>query len=78
MSTCPLQRYSDNAMLHFSHNASTLRRKEIVFHSYRSRLVETAIASYSYCSRPIGNISALYSYDSDNMTKAITCNAVTF
>jgi hypothetical protein len=61
-----------------SHNASTLWRKVIAFHSYRSWLMGTVIASYSYHSRLIGNVIAFYSYVSDNMTKAITCNAVTF
>jgi hypothetical protein len=40
--------------------------------------MESVIASYSYCSRPIGNVIAFYSYVSDNVTKAIKCNAVTF
>ncbi len=41
--------------------------------------MESVIASYSYRSRSIGNVIALlYSYVSDDMTKAITCNAVTF
>jgi hypothetical protein len=61
-----------------SHNASALRRKVIAFYSYRSRFMETVIASYSYRSRLIGNVIAFYSYSSDNITKAITCNAVTF
>jgi hypothetical protein len=38
----------------------------------------TVIASYSYHSRLVGNVIAIYSYVSDNMTKAITCNAATF
>jgi hypothetical protein len=61
-----------------SHNASTLRRKVIAFYRYCSRLIETVIASYSNRSRRIGNIIAFYSYGSDNMTKAIMCNAVMF
>ncbi len=45
---------------------------------YRSRLMETVIASYGYRSLLMGNAIAFYSYGCDNMTKAITCNAVTF
>jgi hypothetical protein len=61
-----------------SHNCSTLWRKVIAFYSYRSRFTETVIASYSYRSRLLGNFNAFFSYGSDNMTKAITRNAVTF
>jgi hypothetical protein len=61
-----------------SRNASTMLRKLIVFYSYCSRLMETVIASNRYCSMLMGNDIAFYCYFSDNMTKAITCNAVTF
>ncbi len=40
--------------------------------------MEIIIAYYSYRSGLIGNVIAFYSYPSDNMTKAITCKAVTF
>jgi hypothetical protein len=40
--------------------------------------METIIASYSYRSRFIRNVRAFYSYVSDNMSKAIACNAITF
>jgi hypothetical protein len=36
------------------------------------------IAFYSYHSRLIRNVIAFYSYGPDDMTKAITCNAITF
>jgi hypothetical protein len=82
--SCQHDRYSVIAItlryiFALSHNASTLWTKVIAFCSFRSRLIETVITSYSYRSRLIGNVIAFYSYDSDNMTKAITCNnAVTF
>jgi hypothetical protein len=60
-----------------SHNASTLE-KSYRFYIYRSRLLETVIASYNYLSRLIGNFTAFFIYVSGNMTNAITCNAVTF
>jgi hypothetical protein len=41
-------------------------------------LMETVNAFHSYRSRLIENVIAFYSYGSDNMTKMITCNAVTF
>jgi hypothetical protein len=59
-------------------DALTLWRKFSAFDSYRSRHMEILIASYSYRSGLIGNVIAFYSYRSENMTKAITCNAVTF
>ncbi len=46
--------------------------------AYHSRFMESVIASYSYRSRAIGNVIVFYSYVSDNVTKAITCNAVMF
>jgi hypothetical protein len=61
-----------------SHNASTLWRKIIAFHRYRSRLSETVIAFYSYCARLMGNVIPFHIYGSYKMTKAITCNAIKF
>jgi hypothetical protein len=62
----------------FSHNASILWRKVIAFYSYRSRLMEMVIASYSYRSALVGNDVTCYSSRSQNVTKAIMFNAVTF
>jgi hypothetical protein len=63
-------------ILALSHNASKLEESyRFPFYSYCSRLLETIIASYGFCSRLTGNVIAFQSYGSDNITKAITCNA---
>jgi hypothetical protein len=77
--SCQHDRYSVIAtpcyIFAFSHNASTLKKS---YHfSYRSRLMESIIASYSYRSGLIGNVIPFYTFVSDNITKAITCYAVT-
>jgi hypothetical protein len=76
------ERYGVIAIMlrHFalSHNTSTLWRNVIAFHSYRSRLMEIVTTSYSNRSALVGNVIAFHSYRSENMTKAMTCNAVTF
>ncbi len=78
--------YSDNAMLHICISA---QRSNIVQKSYQFFIVIASglqkpllllivIASYCYRSRLKGKVITFYSYGSDNITKAITSNAVTF
>jgi hypothetical protein len=66
----PFLRYS-TALQHF-------REKLSLFIVIALRLLENIVASYTYRCGLIRNIIAIYSYGSDNMTKAITCNAVPF
>ncbi len=40
--------------------------------------MKIVIAFYSYCNGIIGSVIYFFSYRSENMTKAITCSAVTF